>query len=85
MKYISPTTNACYQQKPEKRMGEAAMMGKAEDRVLEISEDVDIRSFRRQRHRGRSQRRLPVEAGTGKAGSGKKVSDRFQICIVAPQ
>ena len=59
-------------------MGEAAMMSEAEDRIFEVSEDVDIRRFRRQRHRSRGQRRLPVEPGTGKAGSSKKVSDRFQ-------
>ncbi len=63
-------------------MGEAAMMSKAEDRIFEISDDVDIGSFRRQRHRGRGQRRLPVEPGTGQAGAGKKVSDRFQRVIV---
>ena len=58
------------------------MVGEAEDWILETSDDVDIRRFRRQRHRGRSQRRLPVEPGTGEAGSGKKVSKRFQFAGV---
>ena len=62
-------------------MSEAAMMGKAEDRVFEISHDVDIGGFRRQRHRGRGQRRLPVEPGAGQAGSGKKVGNRFQSLL----
>ena len=59
-------------------MRESAMMGEAEDRILEMSDDVDVRRFRRQRHRGRSQRRLAVEAGTPQAGSGQKVGDGFQ-------
>jgi len=59
-------------------MGEAAMMGEAEDRVLEISQDVDIGSFRRQGHRGGGQCCFPVEAGTGETGSGEKVGDGFQ-------
>ena len=62
-------------------MGEAAMMGEAEDRVLEISQDVDIGGFRRQSHRGRGQRRLPVEPGAGQTGPGKKVGNRFQSLL----
>ena len=62
-------------------MGEAAMVGKAKYRTLEIPQDVDVRGFRRQRHRGRSQRRPPIEPGTGQAGSGKKVSKRFQSLL----
>jgi hypothetical protein len=62
-------------------MRESAMVGKAEHRILEISDDVDVRGFRRQRHRGRCQCRLPVESGTGKAGSGKKVSKRLQTLL----
>ena len=59
-------------------MSEAAMMGKAEDRILEIAEDVDIGRFRGQRHRGRRQRRFAVEPGAAQAGASQKVSDRFQ-------
>ena len=59
-------------------MGEAAMMGKAKDRVFEISQDVDVGSFRRQGHRGGGQRRLAIEAGTGETGAGEKVGDGFQ-------
>ena len=62
-------------------MGEAAVMGKAKDRIFEISQDVDIGRFRRQRHRGGGQRRLPVEAGAGEAGPGKKVGNRFQSLL----
>ena len=60
-------------------MRETAMVGKAEYRIFEISDYVDVWGFRRQRHRGRSQCRLPVKPGTGEAGSGKKVSNRFQF------
>ena len=59
-------------------MGETAMVGKAEDGVFEISNNVDIGGFRRQSHRGGGQRRLAVEPGTGQTGAGQKVSDGFQ-------
>ena len=62
-------------------MGEAAVMGEAKDRVLEILQNVDVRRFRCQGHRGRGQRRLPVEPGTGQTGPGKKVSNRFQSLL----
>ena len=62
-------------------MGEAAMMGKAKDRVLEIPQDVDIGGLGGQGHRGRGQRCLPVEAGTGEAGPGKKVGNGFQSLL----
>ena len=62
-------------------MGEAAMVGEAKHRTFEISQYIDIRRFRRQRHRGGSECRLPVEPGTGKAGSGKKVGNRFQSLL----
>ena len=81
MKYISATHQRLHQNEPKKGMGETAMMGEAKDRVFEIPQDVDIGGFRRQGHRGRGQRRLPVEPGTGQAGPGKKVSNRFQSLL----
>ena len=59
-------------------MRKAAVMGKAEYRAFEVAEDVDIGSFRGQRHRGRSQRRLAIESGTAQAGASQEVSDWFQ-------
>ncbi len=59
-------------------MGETAMVGKAENRIPEVSQDVDISRFGRQRHRGRSQRRLAIEPGACETGAGQKVSDRLQ-------
>jgi hypothetical protein len=54
------------------------MVGEAEDWIFEIAEDVDVRSFGRQRHRRGGQRSLPVETGTSETGSGEKVGDGFQ-------
>ena len=59
-------------------MGKTAMVGKAEDRILEIPQDVDVRRFGCQRHCGRGQRRLAIEPGTPQARARQKMCDRFQ-------
>ena len=64
-------------------MGEAAVMGEAKHRTFEVSQDVDVRSFRCQRHRGCGQRGLAIESGAAQTGASQEVSDWFQRVIVA--
>ena len=68
-----------YQRDAEKRVGEAAMMGKSEDRAAdETAEDVEIRSFGGEREGQRGQRCLAVQAGASQARAGQKVGEGFQ-------
>ena len=73
-----PDHQRLHQHQTKKRMGEAAMVGEAEDGIFEVPDDVDIGSFRRQRHGGCGQCCLTIEPGTRQAGAGQKVSDGFQ-------
>ena len=59
-------------------MGESPMVGETVDLALEAAENVQVRGFGGQRHRGRGQRGFPVETGTPQAGAGQEVGDRFQ-------
>ena len=44
--------HSLHQHQTKKRMSEAAMVCETEDGIFEVSDDVDIGSFRRQRHGG---------------------------------
>ena len=70
-----------HQEEAEKRVSETTMVGKTENGIFEISENIDIRGFSRQGHCGCGQRRLTIEPGTRQAGAGQKVGNRFQSLL----
>lgn len=59
-------------------MRKTAMMGKAECRAAQTSEDIQIRSLRCERHGGCCQRRLAVQPGASQTRASQEVGERFQ-------
>jgi hypothetical protein len=60
-------------------MSEAAVMLEAEDRPMELSDDVEIRRFGCQGHGSGRQRSFAIESGAPQTGARQEVGDRFQV------
>ena len=55
------------------------MMSESEDRAAQVSENVDVGSFRRERERSRGQRRPTIQPCATQAGASQEMSDGFQV------
>src|ERR1051326_4174540 len=59
-------------------MGDAAMVGEAVNRPVQVPEHVEVGSFRRQHQGDGGQRRFAIQAGAAEAGPCQEVSERLQ-------
>ena len=66
------------EQYPEERVGESAMVGKAERTAVEAGENIQIGSFGGERERERGQHSLAVQPGAAHAGAGEEMGEGFQ-------
>ncbi len=73
-----PQNHRGHKRNAQERMGKPAMMREAKRWPAKAPQNVQVRSFRRQRQRERGQPGFAIESGATQACASQKMSDGFQ-------